>query len=485
LKNSKPFSFKAEKSIKLFLTCFFIFFFKKAFPSETTSITVNIINPNNAKIEIFVRKPFNDEYHKINGQNGLFSFVIDNPDSGSDCKIVYSNHKIDIYVLKGEKVSVSFNNADLENTLKIESNIAGQNEYETLFNRKFNSPQWNTDNTALVQSADNWKSLNTALFNISKEEIDQLDIYKASLPKRLYEKHYSDIIYLNFDMAMNSAYINNHPAYLDSVIFQLKTLNSAHQMGIVNEQALTLSANYRFFLRDYFYQYSTIELNRLKAIQSFKNMSYSSRLYALTDLMFDDNIIRDWIKAKLLSDLLDFQPLPDVEPFFSRFMEEDSVVDYKEYLLRKHEDLTKDDRSDFMEKVTLKDMNGRPVNLSGYAGKRVYIEFWASWCGACIDEMINHLPAIKDQLDNNNVIVVSISIDEKENAWKNAVNRLKLKGVQLYAGNSLTELKAFFHLYSVPQYCLLDENGKLITRVAPRPSELADDERLLQTCLVK
>lgn len=62
------------------------------------------------------------------------------------------------------------------------------------------------------------------------------------------------------------------------------------------------------------------------------------------------------------------------------------------------------------DKIKLSDLNGQPVSLKQYAGKTIFLNFWATWCKPCIKEM----PSIQDALDSlqDQHIVFLLASDE-------------------------------------------------------------------------
>ena len=65
-----------------------------------------------------------------------------------------------------------------------------------------------------------------------------------------------------------------------------------------------------------------------------------------------------------------------------------------------------------LESVQLKtlfvDLNNNPVDITQYKGKRIVLNYWATWCGPCIKEM----PALKiaeDHLENHNYTFLLVS----------------------------------------------------------------------------
>lgn len=61
----------------------------------------------------------------------------------------------------------------------------------------------------------------------------------------------------------------------------------------------------------------------------------------------------------------------------------------------------------------LKDLNGNVVKLSDYKGQIVFLNFWATWCPPCREEMPD-MESIHQQYDDNGVAILGVSSTEIE-----------------------------------------------------------------------
>ncbi len=62
---------------------------------------------------------------------------------------------------------------------------------------------------------------------------------------------------------------------------------------------------------------------------------------------------------------------------------------------------------------TLADLDGNQVSLSDFRGKTVFINFWATWCPACREEM-PEIEALYQQYKDKGVVVLGVDILETE-----------------------------------------------------------------------
>ncbi len=120
---------------------------------------------------------------------------------------------------------------------------------------------------------------------------------------------------------------------------------------------------------------------------------------------------------------------------------------------------------DFVD-LTMKNPEGEYVSLSDYAGKGkyVFVDFWASWCGPCRDEMPNVVKAY-DKYKNKGFEIVGVSLDKDYDKWIQGTKDLKMAWPQM-SDLKLWESSAveLYAIKSIPHTVLLDKEGKIIAK---------------------
>lgn len=128
-----------------------------------------------------------------------------------------------------------------------------------------------------------------------------------------------------------------------------------------------------------------------------------------------------------------------------------------------------------------KDINTLEKCVLPFKGKKVYVDIWSTSCGPCKKEF-KHNSGLKELLKNNDVEMLYISIDKDnyEQRWKDMIKSYDLKGNHIRANTNLkANLRAKFGSFGIPRYLLIDIDGTIINKNAPRPSNREELERLL------
>jgi thiol-disulfide isomerase/thioredoxin len=106
----------------------------------------------------------------------------------------------------------------------------------------------------------------------------------------------------------------------------------------------------------------------------------------------------------------------------------------------------------------LLDIHGSPVTLSGHRGKMVLLNFWATWCGPCREEM----PSMEDLSRALSGQLAVLAINQRENAA--LVNRyMKTHGLNFTTPLDTTgRVSGYYRVYGIPVSYLIGPNGQAI-----------------------
>ena len=112
----------------------------------------------------------------------------------------------------------------------------------------------------------------------------------------------------------------------------------------------------------------------------------------------------------------------------------------------------------------LPDEVGAMHRLSEYIGHGHYVlvDFWASWCGPCRQEM-PHVVAAYERFHERGFDILGLSLDNNREAWLRAVAELGMSWPQLSDLRGWQSLAAqTYHVHAIPFTLLFDPEGKVV-----------------------
>jgi len=121
------------------------------------------------------------------------------------------------------------------------------------------------------------------------------------------------------------------------------------------------------------------------------------------------------------------------------------------------------------DRITLKDI------LKNQGNTIKIIDFWASWCAPCIEEIKSSHEFRKKLIQNKNVEFYYFSIDENQESWRKKVAELQEFGMNknqyVISKTQSNHLIAFFNVSTIPHYAILDYNNNVVLINSPSPND--------------
>ena len=117
-----------------------------------------------------------------------------------------------------------------------------------------------------------------------------------------------------------------------------------------------------------------------------------------------------------------------------------------------------------LDDLTFLDDKNNQLNLSDFKGKLVLLNFWATWCAPCKEEMPS-LDLLQEMENLNNLKIFPINVGQ-DNLDKslNFFEDLKIKNLKPYFDSPVTLAKKF-QLRGIPTSIIINKNGEEFGRI--------------------
>jgi thiol-disulfide isomerase/thioredoxin len=128
--------------------------------------------------------------------------------------------------------------------------------------------------------------------------------------------------------------------------------------------------------------------------------------------------------------------------------------------------------------LTAKDLGGQKVKLKDLRGKLVVLNFWATWCGPCKEE----LPLLVKSAQSNpspDLVFLAVSVDDSKTQAK-VPDAVKQFGISfpVWLGANADDLYKLSTAEAVPATIFIDRDGSILSRVSGEIRETELQERI-------
>ncbi|MGB4839354.1 MAG: TlpA disulfide reductase family protein [Saprospiraceae bacterium] len=428
----------------------------KIYRQATTIIEGQITSANSNIISLYgdvdIKSPMN--------QDGKFRISTELNKAGIYSLLV-ETQPIYVFIVPGDKISITGDIRTIATEAKFDGDHVNENNYLVRFESlKLETQPENLDSFFTQQEDD---FIATVESRTTKLNTDQQEYQKKN---GLFDGVFADM--LVHEIVYDEAVVKmNYPSYFKYLnpekSFKLSdTYDSFLQNIDTDSESNLMIPSYKKFLLMYLefkIQNSSISGANPAYIKKFNFVQKSFQNKKVKEILFYEvmkqSINESINDAELL--ISDYNKLQTNEVYLAEIND----------MINKWSILLKGKKAPHF---SYKALNGKTVRIEDLLGKVVYIDVWATWCVPCLREL-PFLEKLQEDLKNNDMTFLSISIDNDQVAWRSMVKNKKMKGIHLIAENDWkSNIVADYLITDIPRFIIIGRDGNIINSNAPRPS---------------
>lgn len=115
--------------------------------------------------------------------------------------------------------------------------------------------------------------------------------------------------------------------------------------------------------------------------------------------------------------------------------------------------------------------NGKQISVASFGGKVLVLNFWATWCAPCVEE-IPSLNAMQQRFAQQGVVVMAVSIDKNQRKYRAFLDRIHVSFNT--ARDSAAEISEHYGTFQYPETYII-KDGKIMRKIAHAEDWTSDE----------
>ena len=115
--------------------------------------------------------------------------------------------------------------------------------------------------------------------------------------------------------------------------------------------------------------------------------------------------------------------------------------------------------------------SGRTITAASFGGKLLVLNFWATWCPPCIEELPS-LNEFANRFAKAGVVVLGISVDSDEKLYRDFLAKARVSF--LTARDPDRKISADYGTFKYPESYIIDGKGKVLRKIISNQDWMSD-----------